>query len=94
MSNHRRRRFDVRVVPHRRRSPFRLRDWRMSTKLATVLVVPSVAFLVLAGVQTTTLVGRTTALNDFARQVGIGRADHRGGARAAAGAGPFRRRAG
>ncbi|MFC4017556.1 nitrate- and nitrite sensing domain-containing protein [Micromonospora sp. GCM10011542] len=73
VSHHRRRRFDVRVVPHRRRSPFRLRDWRMSTKLATVLVVPSVAFLVLAGVQTSALVGRTTALNDFARQVGIGR---------------------
>ncbi|WLS43181.1 ATP-binding protein [Micromonospora profundi] len=73
VSNHRRRRFDVRVVPHRRRSPFRLRDWRMSTKLATVLVVPSVAFLVLASVQTSALVGRTTELNDFARQVGIGR---------------------
>ncbi|WP_327034848.1 ATP-binding protein [Micromonospora ureilytica] len=73
VSNHRRRRFDVRVVPHRRRSPFRLRDWRMSTKLATVLVVPSMAFLLLAGVQTSTLVGRTTALNDFSSQVGIGR---------------------
>ncbi|RAO37342.1 hypothetical protein PSN13_01323 [Micromonospora saelicesensis] len=73
VSNHRRRRFDVRVVPHRRRSPFRLRDWRMSTKLATVLLVPSMAFLLLAGVQTSTLVGRTTALNDFSRQVGIGR---------------------
>lgn len=73
VSNHRRRRFDVRVVPHRRRSPFRLRDWRMSTKLATVLVVPSLAFLVLAGVQTSALVGRTTALNDFSRQVAIGR---------------------
>ncbi|MEV4498099.1 ATP-binding protein [Micromonospora arborensis] len=73
VSNHRRRRFDVRVVPHRRRSPFRLRDWRMSTKLATVLMVPSMAFLVLAGVQTSALVGRTTALNDFSRQVGIGR---------------------
>lgn len=45
----------------------------MSTKLATVLVVPSVAFLVLAGVQTSALVGRTTALNDFSGQVGIGR---------------------
>ncbi|QDY11823.1 HAMP domain-containing protein [Micromonospora sp. HM134] len=44
----------------------------MRTKLATVLVIPSVAFLVLAGVQTAGLVGRTTALNDFARQVGIG----------------------
>ncbi|MGN9805019.1 nitrate- and nitrite sensing domain-containing protein [Micromonospora sp. L32] len=63
----------VRVVPHRRRSPFRLRDWRMRTKLATVLVIPSVAFLVLAGVQTAALVGQTTALSDFARQVGIGR---------------------
>ncbi|WP_328848592.1 nitrate- and nitrite sensing domain-containing protein [Micromonospora zamorensis] len=73
VSNHRRRRFDVRVVPHRRRSPFRLRDWRMSTKLATVLVVPSMAFLLLAGVQTSALVGRTTVLNDFSSQVGIGR---------------------
>ncbi|RQX14365.1 ATP-binding protein [Micromonospora ureilytica] len=45
----------------------------MSTKLATVLVVPSMAFLLLAGVQTSTLVGRTTALNDFSSQVGIGR---------------------
>ncbi|SCE64086.1 Signal transduction histidine kinase [Micromonospora matsumotoense] len=67
-----RNRLDERVVPHRRRSPLRLRDWRMRTKLATVLVIPSVAFLVLAGVQATGLVGRTTALNDFARQVGIG----------------------
>ncbi|MEU8184969.1 nitrate- and nitrite sensing domain-containing protein [Micromonospora sp. NPDC049044] len=73
VSNHRRRRFDVRVVPHRRRSPLRMRDWRINTKLATVLMVPSLAFLVLAGVQTSALVGRTTALNDFSRQVGIGR---------------------
>ncbi|MFI7430661.1 nitrate- and nitrite sensing domain-containing protein [Micromonospora sp. NPDC049836] len=45
----------------------------MGTKLATVLVIPSVAFLVLAGVQTSTLVGRATALSTFAQQVGIGR---------------------
>ncbi|WCN79698.1 nitrate- and nitrite sensing domain-containing protein [Micromonospora sp. LH3U1] len=45
----------------------------MSTKLATVLMVPSMAFLLLAGVQTSALVGRTTALNDFSGQVGIGR---------------------
>ncbi|WP_233600844.1 MULTISPECIES: nitrate- and nitrite sensing domain-containing protein [Micromonospora] len=57
----------------RRRSVFRLRDWRIRTKLATVLVIPSLAFLVLAGVQTRGLVGQTTALSDFARQVGIGR---------------------
>ncbi|RQW83925.1 sensor histidine kinase, partial [Micromonospora globispora] len=73
VSHHRRRRFDVRVVPHRRRSALRLRDWRMRTKLATVLVLPTVAFLVLAGVQTRGLVGQTTTLNDFAQQVGIGR---------------------
>ncbi|MFD0787450.1 ATP-binding protein, partial [Micromonospora azadirachtae] len=71
--NHRRRHFDERVVPHRRRSPLRLRDWRMGTKLATVLVVPSLAFLVLAGVQTDALVGQTTVLGDFAEQVDIGR---------------------
>ncbi|MGW9195209.1 nitrate- and nitrite sensing domain-containing protein [Micromonospora chersina] len=45
----------------------------MRTKLATVLVLPTVAFLVLAGVQTRGLVGQTTALSDFAQQVGIGR---------------------
>ncbi|WP_245716478.1 sensor histidine kinase [Micromonospora humi] len=59
--------------PHRRRSGFRLRDWRMGTKLATVLVIPSLAFLLLAGVQTRGLVGQTTTLSDFAEQVGIGR---------------------
>ncbi|GAA2699557.1 nitrate- and nitrite sensing domain-containing protein [Micromonospora olivasterospora] len=72
VSNHARRRFDVRVVPHRRRSPLRLRDWRMGTKLTAVLVIPTAAFLVLAGVQTRGLVGQTTALSQFARQVGIG----------------------
>ncbi|MCW3840002.1 nitrate- and nitrite sensing domain-containing protein [Micromonospora yasonensis] len=61
-----------RAVP-RRRSALRLRDWRISTKLATVLVIPSLAFLLLAGVQTRGLVGQTTALSDFAEQVGIGR---------------------
>ncbi|WFF05983.1 nitrate- and nitrite sensing domain-containing protein [Micromonospora sp. WMMD1076] len=60
-------------APHRRRSGFRLRDWRMGTKLATVLVIPSLAFLVLAGIQTRGLVGQTTTLSAFAEQVGIGR---------------------
>ncbi|MFD6638853.1 nitrate- and nitrite sensing domain-containing protein [Micromonospora chalcea] len=59
--------------PNRRRSGFRLRDWRMGTKLATVLVIPSLAFLVLAGIQTRGLVGQTTTLSAFAEQVGIGR---------------------
>ncbi|MEV0156260.1 nitrate- and nitrite sensing domain-containing protein [Micromonospora sp. NPDC050686] len=66
-------RFDVRVVPHRRRSALRLPDWRIGTKLATVLVVPTVAFLVVSGVLTRGLVVQTTELSGFARQVGIGR---------------------
>ncbi|MEE3917703.1 hypothetical protein V2I01_00050 [Micromonospora sp. BRA006-A] len=45
----------------------------MGTKLATVLVIPSLAFLVLAGIQTRGLVGQTTTLSAFAEQVGIGR---------------------
>lgn len=71
--NHRRRRLDVRVVPHRRRSPLRVRDWRIRTKLAAVLIVPSVAFLVLASVQTGSLFGQASALDQFAAQVGVGR---------------------
>src|SRR3990170_8826610 len=67
-----RRRLDVRVVPHRRRSRLRLRDWRMRTKLATVLVIPSVAFMVVAGVQTGALVGQATVLDEFADQVTLG----------------------
>ncbi|MFB9547524.1 sensor histidine kinase [Micromonospora sagamiensis] len=45
----------------------------MGTKLATVLIIPSVAFLVLAGVQTRGLVGQAGVLNEFAEQVTIGR---------------------
>ncbi|MEU5552173.1 nitrate- and nitrite sensing domain-containing protein [Micromonospora sp. NPDC047793] len=59
-------------MPHRRRSAFRLRDWRMRTKLAAVLVIPSVAFLVMAGVQAQSLVGRASTLGDFAAQVTVG----------------------
>jgi len=73
VSRHRRRRLDVRIVPHRRRSLFRLRDWRMRSKLAAVLVVPSVAFLVVAGVQTATLVSQADLLDEFADQVRVGR---------------------
>ncbi|SBT43837.1 sensor histidine kinase [Micromonospora auratinigra] len=64
---------DEPVTAPRRRPALRLRDWRIRTKLATVLVIPSLAFLVLAGVQTRGLVGQTTALSDFAEQVGVGR---------------------
>lgn len=70
--SHRRRRLDVRVVPHRRRSPLRLRDWRIRVKLGAVLIAPSVAFLVLATVQTGTLFGQANVLGDFAQQVSVG----------------------
>ncbi|MFC7549968.1 nitrate- and nitrite sensing domain-containing protein [Plantactinospora sp. GCM10030261] len=69
--NHRRR-LDGRVVPHRRRSVWRVRDWRIRSKLIAVLIIPSVAFLVLAGVQTGALFGEASALDQFARQVGVG----------------------
>ncbi|WP_245714803.1 sensor histidine kinase [Micromonospora inyonensis] len=45
----------------------------MGTKLTTVLIIPSVAFLVLAGVQSRGLVGQAGVLNGFAEQVTIGR---------------------
>ena len=73
VSRHRRRRLDVRVEPHPRRSPFRLRDWRMRAKLGAVVIVPSVAFLVLAGAQTGALVRQADRLGEFAGQVGAGR---------------------
>ncbi|WFE28014.1 nitrate- and nitrite sensing domain-containing protein [Solwaraspora sp. WMMD791] len=59
------------VTPHRRRLRLRPRDWRMGAKLAAVLVVPSVAFLVVASVQTGSLVGQATVLNEFADQVRV-----------------------
>ncbi|GIG88321.1 sensor histidine kinase [Plantactinospora endophytica] len=45
----------------------------MRTKLGAVLVVPSVAFLVLAGAQTGALVGQADLLDEFADQVTVGR---------------------
>jgi HAMP domain-containing protein len=45
----------------------------MRTKLATVLVIPSLAFMVVAGVQTSALVGQATGLDEFADQVALGR---------------------
>ncbi|MDG4765684.1 nitrate- and nitrite sensing domain-containing protein [Solwaraspora sp. WMMD406] len=71
--NHRRRLTDNGgVVPHRRRLRLRPRDWRMGTKLTAVLIIPSVAFLVVASVQTGSLVGQATVLNGFASQVEVG----------------------
>ena len=48
-----------------------MRDWRMRTKLAAVLVIPSLAFLALAGVQTGSLIAQATELNEFAAEVGV-----------------------
>ncbi|GAA4440543.1 sensor histidine kinase [Phytohabitans houttuyneae] len=44
----------------------------MRTKLATVLVIPSLAFMVVAGVQTGALIGQATVLDEFADQVALG----------------------
>ncbi len=45
----------------------------MRTKLGAVLIIPSVAFLVLAGAQTKVLIGQANVLGEFAQQVGVGR---------------------
>ncbi|MEE6261507.1 sensor histidine kinase [Plantactinospora sonchi] len=45
----------------------------MRTKLGAVLVVPSVAFLLMAGVQTGQLIGQADLLDEFADQVRVGR---------------------
>src|SRR5690349_15907510 len=60
--------------PQRRRwSPFRVRDWRVPTKLAAVLVLPAVAFLVIAGVQINSSVSTARQTESFARGIKVGR---------------------
>src|SRR5689334_625534 len=60
--------------PARRRwSPFRVRDWRVPTKLAAVLVLPAVAFLVIAGVQINSSVSTARQTETFARGIKVGR---------------------
>jgi hypothetical protein len=51
----------------------RLRDWRVQTKLTAVLLIPAVAFLVVAGLQTSLSVRQAAALGEFADQVALGR---------------------
>ncbi|GAA2364069.1 hypothetical protein GCM10010170_061580 [Dactylosporangium salmoneum] len=71
MNSHRRRRPGE---PQRRSaSLFRVRDWRVPTKLAAVLVLPAVAFLVIAGVQINLSVQDATKLDQFAQGVKVGR---------------------
>jgi hypothetical protein len=52
---------------------FRVRDWRVPTKLAAVLVLPAVAFLVVAGILINSTVQRATELDQFAEGVKVGR---------------------
>ncbi|MEV0559825.1 nitrate- and nitrite sensing domain-containing protein [Dactylosporangium sp. NPDC050588] len=73
----------MKVNSHRRRRPgepqrrsaslFRVRDWRVPTKLAAVLVLPAVAFLVIAGVQINASVQDASKLDQFAQGVKVGR---------------------
>lgn len=60
-------------ITHRRRSRWRARDWRVRTKLAAVLTVPLVGFLVVAGVQIVASVRTASDLDSFAGQVALGR---------------------
>ncbi|WP_190249319.1 sensor histidine kinase, partial [Dactylosporangium sucinum] len=73
----------MKVNSHRRRRPgepqrrsaslVRVRDWRVPTKLAAVLVLPAVAFLVIAGVQINASVQDASKLDQFAQGVKVGR---------------------
>ncbi|HEU4426186.1 MAG TPA: nitrate- and nitrite sensing domain-containing protein, partial [Pilimelia sp.] len=47
----------------------RVRDWRVRTKLGVVLVIPSLAFLLVGGVQLRGLASQYSVLDDFAQQV-------------------------
>src|ERR1700754_1877726 len=76
--HHRRQQSEVRMPPHRRRrSRYRISDWRIRTKLIAVLMVPSLAFLLLAGFQARTLFTQANTLGEFSAQVGV--ADEIGG---------------
>jgi hypothetical protein len=72
VNSHRRRRPGEPRRP-RRLSLFRVRDWRVPTKLAAVLVLPAVAFLVIAGVQINSSVANARRLDQFAQGVKVGR---------------------
>jgi Nitrate and nitrite sensing/Histidine kinase-, DNA gyrase B-, and HSP90-like ATPase len=59
----------------RRRGPrlFRLRDWRVRTKLGAVLTIPAVAFLAIAAIQTNASIRQAESLQQFTRQVHLSR---------------------
>lgn len=51
---------------------FRVRDWRVRTKLAAVLLIPAVALAVVAGMRITASVQQARALDQLAAQVALG----------------------
>ena len=74
----------MKVNSHRRRRPgeparrrgfslLRVGDWRVPTKLAASLVLPAVAFLVIAGVQINASVDNATKLDQFASGIKVAR---------------------
>ena len=60
------------VASHRRPSATRMRDWRVGLKLAAVLAIPLVSFLVIAGVQVGSSVAAASNLDGFAKRVSLG----------------------
>jgi len=60
------------VASHRRPSATRMRDWRVGLKLAAVLAIPLVSFLVIAGVQVGTAVSAASNLDTYAERVALG----------------------
>ncbi len=54
-------------------SPLRMRNWRVRSKLAAVLIVPAVAFSVVAGLDIAHSAQDALALDRFASQVALGR---------------------
>ncbi|GIF60992.1 sensor histidine kinase [Asanoa iriomotensis] len=69
--HHRRQHGEAPLTPHRRNSRYRLRDWRIRTKLTAILIIPSVAFVLLAGFQARTVFTQAGALSEFSAQVGV-----------------------
>jgi signal transduction histidine kinase len=61
------------VASHRRGSTLPTRDLRVRTKLALVLTIPLLGFLAVTGVQVASSVATATQLDDFSKQVALGR---------------------
>ena len=61
------------VASHRRGSTLPTRNLRVRTKLALVLTIPLLGFLAVTGVQVASSVATATQLDDFSKQVALGR---------------------